>query len=489
MPYVFSSVPEPHTAVRLGDGGPGRSRGMFATTLALFIAGVAPDAGCAHDTPTQPDTATEPDTSTPSDTPTQADTPGQSDTPVQSRVTAYWADWEYWADPDFTHDNVDFGRLTHVNYAFAWNDADGTIYLTDRDVFGAVGNLGARSFSGGPGDGPVKCSPPFWHPFSVFDASMHAPVCQGWNDHNSGFVKSVHDDGAKAVLSIGGWTLSHQVSQMLESAETRRSFVDNAAQLIADWGFDGIDLDFEFPGYAPHGGRDIDKANYVLLLEELRDRFDALGSELGRDVELTAAVSCGPAIADAAYDYARVTDLLDYVNLMAYDFGGDWDPVAQHASPLYDYSGQVNAGFSAAGCVAHWLDHGAPRTKIVVGVAHYGRSFGGATAIGESSTGHDGAHWTGDTETRYYQIAQKIETDPTFHTAYDAEAGTHYGWFDGGGFISFEDTTSLAARSKYVLDEDLAGVLVWQLRGGMINRDGSFEYPLLDAMLGALGRP
>lgn len=401
-----------------------------------------------------------------------------------TRVSAYWADWEYYYDSAFTHDRVDFGRLTHVQYAFAWNDENGVLYLTDQHVFAG---LGPASFSGGPGDGPVKCSPPFWHPFSTYDDTQHAPICQRWNDHESGFAKSVHDAGAKAILSIGGWTLSHRVSEMLESPAARTTFVDHAIQFLVDWNFDGIDLDFEYPGYAPHGGRPIDRPNFTLLLSELRLAMDGLEAETGREYELTAAVSCGPENATNAYEFAAVAALLDYVHLMSYDFGGDWDPVAQHNSALFPYAGQLHEGFDADGCRELWATAGqAPASKLVLGVAHYGRSFAGATAIGDASGGHDWAHWSGGTETKYYEIAARMESDSSFHTSYDAEAGTHFGFFDGGGAISFEDTESISLRTQYVLDQGLAGVVIWQLHGGMIRRGDDYEYPLLDATLAVL---
>ncbi len=403
---------------------------------------------------------------------------------TEPRVSAYWADWEYYYDAGFTHDRVDFSRLTHVQYAFAWNDADGVIYFTDQNVFAG---LGVSSFSGGPGGGPVKCSPPFWHPFSDFDNTRHAPICQGWNDHESGFAKSVHDAGAKALLSIGGWTLSHQVSQMLETPASRQTFVDHSIQFLIDWDFDGIDLDFEFPGYAPHAGRPIDKANFTLLLQELREALAELGAATGREYELTAAVSCGPQIATNAYDFGAVARLLDYVNLLSYDFGGDFDPVAQHNSPLYPYAAQIHEGFDTDSCREFWMTTGqTPASKLVLGMAHYGRSVAGAKALGEAASGHDFAHWSGDTETRYYQIFDKMQTDPTFHTFFDSEAGTHFGYFDAGGAISFEDARSLRLRAEYVVAHDLAGVMIWQLHGGMIQVGGAYEYPLLDAALQGL---
>ncbi|GAB2875521.1 hypothetical protein GCM10027180_02400 [Microbulbifer echini] len=402
------------------------------------------------------------------------------------RVSAYWADWEYWADSSFTHDNVDFSKLTHVQYAFAWNDEEGTIYFTDPYVFYG---LGAQSFSGGAGNGPVKCSPPFWHPYSQYDSSKQAEVCQGWNDQESGFVKSVHDDGAKAILSVGGWTLSHKVSEMMESDTARAAFIENAVTLLTDWDFDGLDLDFEYPGYTPNGGRSIDKDNFTALLRELRARFDEVEAETGKNLELTAAVACGPSIAKEGYDFAEVGAILDYVNLMTYDFGGDWDSVAQHTSPLFPYEGQVNEGFDAESCRDMWMSEGnIPSEKIILGMSHYGRSVAGATAIGEAASGQDVAHWGSDTETRYYQIVEKMQNDPSFQTAYDPEAVTHYGWFPDGGFISFEDTTSIAERARYVVDQDLGGVMIWQLRGGMLRENNQYQYPLLDAALEVFGQ-
>ncbi len=401
------------------------------------------------------------------------------------KVAAYWADWEYYYDSSFTPDNVDFRKVTEVNYAFGWSDKNGDVYFTDQFTFEG---LGAKSFSGGAGTGPTKCSPAFWHPFSNYDNTKRPAVCRGWNDANAGLVKEAHADGAKVNLSIGGWTLSHEVSQMLESPTARARFNDQIANLLRDWNFDGVDLDWEFPGYAPHGGRPIDKANFTKLLQELRAKLAVLKASTGKSYQLSAAVSCNPSIAANGYEFANIEPLLDVVNLMSYDFGGDWNSTAQHASPLQNYPGSESPAFNAAACTDFWRTTGTvPASKLVLGMAHYGRSVAGAKAIGQPAAGHDAAHWGGDTETRYYDIVAKQKSDPSFRTGYDATAMTAYGYFDNGGFISFENETSIAARTKYVLDQNLGGFMIWQLHGGMLKSGSGYTYPLLDAALAVLG--
>lgn len=88
-------------------------------------------------------------------------------------------------------------------------------------------------------------------------------------------------------------------------------------QLIEDYNFDGIDLDWEYPGYTSHSGTPADTENFNLLLRDIKLELDALGAETGRTYGLTAALPCGPANI-ANIDITEVAKYLTEFNLMSY---------------------------------------------------------------------------------------------------------------------------------------------------------------------------
>nr|XP_037268022.1 chitinase-3-like protein 1 isoform X2 [Rhipicephalus microplus] len=130
----------------------------------------------------------------------------------------------------------------------------------------------------------------------------------------------------KTLLAIGGWNEgSIKYSQMASTPEGRQRFALSVLSFLDKHGFDGLDLDWEYP--AARGGVPQDKQNFVLLIQELR-------RVLGPGRLLTAAVSAGESIVDGAYDVPAITRYLDYVSVMAYDFFGAWNSYTGHCSPL-----------------------------------------------------------------------------------------------------------------------------------------------------------
>lgn len=80
------------------------------------------------------------------------------------------------------------------------------------------------------------------------------------------------------------------------------------------YGFDGVDLDWEYPAADDRGGVESDTANYVLLVQEMKSAF---GSKYGLSMTLPTS-----------YWYLQHFDLkgiqgsVDWFNLMAYDLHG-----------------------------------------------------------------------------------------------------------------------------------------------------------------------
>lgn len=135
--------------------------------------------------------------------------------------------------------------------------------------------------------------------------------------------------------SIGGWSLSDPFPAMAANAEARTTFAMQCVELIKSYNFDGIDIDWEYPGYAPHSGTPEDTVNFNLLLDDIRAALDKLGTQTGRFYGLTAALPCGPSII-RNQDIAHVSSTLTELNLMTYDFFGSWNEVSGVNAPLYD---------------------------------------------------------------------------------------------------------------------------------------------------------
>jgi chitinase len=127
-------------------------------------------------------------------------------------------------------------------------------------------------------------------------------------------------------VAVGGWTFSDNgtVTQPLfgEIARTetnRQKFADNVVKFLNKYGFDGLDIDWEYPGAGDRGGHDEDTPNFVLLMKTLRTTFDASPRHLG----LTFTIP-------SSFWYLRWFDMpgllqyADWTNLMSYDLHGTW---------------------------------------------------------------------------------------------------------------------------------------------------------------------
>ena len=91
--------------------------------------------------------------------------------------------------------------------------------------------------------------------------------------------------------------------------------------------FDGVDIDWEFPGGGgvneSLGNPQVDKATYTALMHDLRTMLNELSAETGRTYELTSAIGAGKdKIEDV--DYTTAQQYLDHIFLMSYDFYGAW---------------------------------------------------------------------------------------------------------------------------------------------------------------------
>ncbi len=360
-----------------------------------------------------------------------------------NRLVGYFVEWGIY-QRNFHVANIPADRLTHVNYAFARVTPLGEVTLFD--TYAAV----EKAY---PGDR--------WDP----------PTTPRGNFNQLAALKKKHPH-LKTLISIGGWTLSGPFSDVAATAELRGKFARSCAAFVVRHGFDGVDIDWEYPvggGLGSNKVRPEDRANYPLLLAAVRQELDAQGKKDGKRYLLTIAAPAGPQTI-AHFDLKAITPHLDWYNLMAYDFHGSWDKQTGQNAPLFadpnDPRDPALKTFNVDAAVRTYLAAGVPPAKVVLGVPFYGRGWSGVKdvqhglyqpAAGPAPKGT----WEAGLFDWKDLAANHLGKKPRHWNA-----ATKTPWlFDPktGVFITYDDPESMKARADYILEKKLGGAMFWEL--------------------------
>lgn len=305
--------------------------------------------------------------------------------------------------------------------------------------------------------------------------------------YDKGLIHLVHEAGTEIYPSIGGWSLSDPFPAMAASATARERFISKCIDLIVEYDFDGIDLDWEYPGYKDHSGTPEDTVNFNLLLGELRAKLDEHGSQTGRFYGLTAALPCGTSNI-ANIDIATAASYLTELNLMTYDFFGAWSPTTGTNAPLFsqEWGDEDVAKFSVDGCVRSWIEGGGSPSAINIGLPFYGRSFLNAKDLNQPHGGTDKNNWgIDDGSPQYFNIVEKL---PQMVSVRHEMTKTQFAYFDTsqGGLVSFDDEQAICDKADYCIQNSLNGFIIWEISGDLMD---DLSTPLLDAVHMKLNNP
>lgn len=358
-------------------------------------------------------------------------------------IIGYYPNWQWYDRTKLVKpSSINYSKYSIINYSFFKPESSGLISNTDS---WADENLlqGQINWS----TNPVSYYP------------------------NTSIIDLAHNAGTKVMVSIGGWTLSDYFPTIAANAAKRALFASECNRLIKKYNFDGIDIDWEYPGFAEHAGTSADKQNFTLLLQQIKDSITVLGNANGKTYLLSACFSADPAKADDI-EWNNVVTILDMVNLMSYDFFGAWDCVANHNSPLFtgntgDPSFNINSAFNLL-----TNTYQVPAGKINIGVAFYGRTQTGATNIYQSTNcAVDNNNFMVDEGSpTYYNIVNKFNL---FNYYWDNTAKVPYllgktGTSASGTFVSFDDKKSIALKAEYIKNNNARGTIIWEITGDYI---------------------
>jgi len=383
---------------------------------------------------------------------------------------AQWYNRQQLAAPS----NMDFSKVTRVNFAFFQTDKHGSIWGTDS---WADPNILFGPYNWNPSEQETK------HEFCSWDT----PNTQNCKTHyyEEGLIFRAHAAGAEVYPSVGGWKGMGSSDPFMELAKedgARRRFAEKCVELIESYGFDGVDIDWEYPV-----SKD-DTNNYNLLLRDIRLKLDELGQRTGKVYGLTAALPCGPDVI-ANIDIQTVAQYLTELNLMTYDFFGAWSSTTGANAPLYDqdWGGKEESkDFSVDGCVRNWMKGGGSPSKINIGLPFHGSSFLKAKGLNEEHQGTDKNTWFWDDGSpQYYNIVDKL---PDLVSVRHELTKTQYAYKDTsmGGLVSYDDEQAICDKTEYCLYRELNGFIIWELSGDLMP---DLSTPLLDAVNSKLADP
>lgn len=300
--------------------------------------------------------------------------------------------------------------------------------------------------------------------FASIDSSLHITASDSAIDYsNFGKLLTLKSryPSLKTIISVGGWEDSGRFSDVALTQTSRDSFSDSVVTFIKKYGFDGVDIDWEYPnggGLSTNVTRTSDPANFVLLMQSLRAKLDAQSGLDGKRYMLTFAGAANSAYT-SAISMRTLAGVVDYGFIMAYDIHGSWDKYTDFNAPLYSPSGtspQYKSSVDSA--VQAWLSSGFPAGKIVLGVPYYGHVYSGVPNLNSGLW----QTYSSCKSVGFDTIRSQYLTDSSYLLTRNASALVP-SLFNGSTFISYDDETSIRSKAQYAANYGMMGVGAWDI--------------------------
>nr|WP_279387179.1 glycosyl hydrolase family 18 protein [Natrarchaeobius chitinivorans] len=386
------------------------------------------------------------------------------------KVVGYYPGWKANEEQDYYPSDIPFDKVTDVLYAFIDLDAQGNVFPPEDDE-------------------------------TEFDIPH-----QSHEENLEEFAELADDVDCRFHLSVGGWTMSDDFHVVAEDPDTRETFAQNCVELMREYNFDGVDIDWEHPGPEQgqcQCGNDDDYETHVLLLEDLREALDEAADEDGQYYYLSVA-NGGSDWNAGGLRHDQIGEICDSVYVMAYDFTGEWMDTIGLNAPLYgpdthptndrDVYPDGEQYWAEYSVDELWAgNHGeegywpgqweyppadpAEYDELVLGMPFYGRGF----SVGEwQSPPQLGGNYSGLPEGTWHHILEDDEDatgafdfgdiEENMRDDDDWEVNRHeMGEVpylvneDEGIFISYDDEAAIEAKVEFAKERGMQGVMFWEL--------------------------
>ncbi|MET9512269.1 chitinase C-terminal domain-containing protein [Streptomyces flavidovirens] len=314
----------------------------------------------------------------------------------QRRVIGYFTGWRTGknGEPAYLASDIPWDKVTHLNYAFAHIGSDHKISV------GSDGEKNAATGMTWPGVAGAEMDPAYSYKghFNLLSKfkKQHPDVktlvsVGGWAETGGYFA-----DNGDRVNSGGFYSMATNADGSVNQAGID-TFADSTVAFIKKYGFNGVDIDYEYPTTMKDAGNPLDFSysnarraglvkGYAALMKSLREKLDRAGAADGRHYLLTvAAPSSGYLL--RGMETFQVQKYLDYVNIMSYDLHGAWNEYVGPNASLFDDG--KDAELAAAGVYAtaqyggtgylntdwayHYFRGSMPAGRINIGLPYYTR--------------------------------------------------------------------------------------------------------------------
>lgn len=312
------------------------------------------------------------------------------------RVIGYFTGWRTGknGDPAYLASDIPWDKVTHLNYAFAHIGSDHRISV------GSDGEKNAATGMTWPGVAGAEMDPAYGYKghFNLLSKfkKQHPDVktlvsVGGWAETGGYFA-----DNGDRVDSGGFYSMATHADGSVNQAGID-TFADSTVAFIKKYGFNGVDIDYEYPTTMKDAGNPLDFSysnarraglvkGYAALMKSLREKLDRAGAADGKHYLLTvAAPSSGYLL--RGMETFQVQKYLDYVNIMSYDLHGAWNEYAGPNASLFDDG--KDAELAAAGVYStaqyggvgylntdwayHYFRGSMPAGRINIGLPYYTR--------------------------------------------------------------------------------------------------------------------